>query len=483
MASDTNGVVADLSARAQHELRAAGHVEPTGTLLRDGYHAGRGDTIVTRHNRRGLRTRRTGHVKNGDLFYRHRADTPAAQALTRILNNESGERSATEELRDALAAPFRLDRQILEYQHGLHLYLSDQDPERWLCDALSDMADEILADPVLPALLDALLELDSLDPDPTATLAATPDPSRPDFPGWLTPPPAPVGPPDEARTEFHTWLHTKADDITTPVDRLVRVAVLAWPPWTTHLGPTPENTAHRRQWIHIAGQVAVFRGHWQIRDSDLSFAGPEGIGTRQRAHRWITALATGRTGQPIEQPGVEPSVDPTPTRMFRLWLTNAASTHLDHQATEWIRTALPTESERILADPAWPALAQRLHAVEPTTDPVQAITDAWQNRETDTVSSATKVLHHRLSPLVRLHDTSTQPVASALSPAAAAMRDRLALVGHRERAHDTRPLDPSRQNHSPRQPNGRSSHPREHRAHNPVPTSTANSQKPQRIFS
>ncbi|XVV02673.1 MobF family relaxase [Actinosynnema sp. CA-248983] len=68
MSADTTDVVAELSARAQTELRATGDVEPTGILLRDGNLAGRGDTIVTRRNDRTLRPRLHDHVKNGDLW-------------------------------------------------------------------------------------------------------------------------------------------------------------------------------------------------------------------------------------------------------------------------------------------------------------------------------------------------------------------------------------------------------------------------------
>ncbi|MFI9811409.1 MobF family relaxase [Saccharothrix variisporea] len=68
MSADTNDIVAELSARAQTELRATGTVEPTGILLRDGNLAGRGDTIVTRLNKRTLRPRLHDHVKNGDLW-------------------------------------------------------------------------------------------------------------------------------------------------------------------------------------------------------------------------------------------------------------------------------------------------------------------------------------------------------------------------------------------------------------------------------
>lgn len=62
--------VTALSARARTDLVATGTVEPNGTRLVDGTVAGRGDTIVTRHNNRKLATNQgRDWVRNGDLWH------------------------------------------------------------------------------------------------------------------------------------------------------------------------------------------------------------------------------------------------------------------------------------------------------------------------------------------------------------------------------------------------------------------------------
>ncbi|MFL6124248.1 MobF family relaxase [Actinophytocola sp.] len=70
MMSDSADVVRELSARAQAERRANGSAELGGVELHDGTHAGVGDRIVTRKNRRQLAVHRgRDYVKNGDLWH------------------------------------------------------------------------------------------------------------------------------------------------------------------------------------------------------------------------------------------------------------------------------------------------------------------------------------------------------------------------------------------------------------------------------
>ena len=273
MSSDNADVVAELSARAQHDLRAAGRVEHTGVPLRDGNQAGCGDTIVTRLNTRTLRPRLTEHVKNGDLwtvlhrvedgrlhvrnlqhrgtitlpaqyvaqhvelgyaatihrtqgltvqtchghlsvratrelatvavsrgteenhlyldtdqvlaldepallpgdlYYRHRNNVGAREAFGAILRHEGAQKSATEELREALEVPFRLWQQVPEYEHGMLLYRGEDATaraEQWVRDAVPDLATAILADHAWPALHAVLQEVCDLGHDPVVVLA------------------------------------------------------------------------------------------------------------------------------------------------------------------------------------------------------------------------------------------------------------------------------------------------------------------------
>jgi conjugative relaxase-like TrwC/TraI family protein len=69
MLVQSNVDVADLSARARRDLVAAGLVEKTGTRLRDGNDAGRGDQVVTRRVDRTLRYNGgKDYVRNGDVW-------------------------------------------------------------------------------------------------------------------------------------------------------------------------------------------------------------------------------------------------------------------------------------------------------------------------------------------------------------------------------------------------------------------------------
>jgi conjugative relaxase-like TrwC/TraI family protein len=69
MMSDSTDVARELSARAQAERRATGTAELGGVDLHDGTHAGVGDRVVTRKNRRQLTVLGgRDYVKNGDLW-------------------------------------------------------------------------------------------------------------------------------------------------------------------------------------------------------------------------------------------------------------------------------------------------------------------------------------------------------------------------------------------------------------------------------
>ncbi|WP_433264920.1 MobF family relaxase [Actinosynnema sp. CS-041913] len=429
MSADRADIAAELSARAQTELRTTGQVEHTGVLLRDGNHAGRGDTIVTRLNKRTMRPRLNEHVKNGDLwtvlhrnpdgsltarhlkhrgkitlpatyvthfvelgyaatihrtqgmtvdigraalsphatrelatvavsrgthenhlyldttetlnldephtlpgdlFHKHRNTQAAANALAAILRHEGTEKTATEELRDAFELPHRLDHQIPEYEHALRLHRGEEygeHAEQWVRDAAPHLADTILTDDAWPALLDALQEthdlghdpvtiltnsinereldtahsitkvlhhritqhLDTLDPLPHDQIGADLDGRRPDgFPHWIpSPPPPGEQEPDAAHAELHDWLHHKAHSIANRIHLLAQRAAHTQPPWTTHLGPPPDNPTEHETWLHKLGQIAAYRERWQIPDTETTPLGPQGRGTQRRTHHWL----------------------------------------------------------------------------------------------------------------------------------------------------------------------------------------------------
>ena len=63
-----NTTVTDLNTRARADRIHTGQSSPTGVMLRDATTAGVGDTVITRHNNRGLVDGTGGHVRNGDTW-------------------------------------------------------------------------------------------------------------------------------------------------------------------------------------------------------------------------------------------------------------------------------------------------------------------------------------------------------------------------------------------------------------------------------
>ncbi|GAA3858625.1 hypothetical protein GCM10022243_25350 [Saccharothrix violaceirubra] len=253
----------------------------------------------------------------GDLFHRHHETQAAHRVLTTILNHDTTEKSATEQLREAQDHPFSLDTRIPEYEHALRLHAGHPDPEDWLHTAVPHLADTILTDPAHPALLDVLAELADHGHNPATALVQaaadrelhtarstaqvlhhrltktleqlphTTSASNPYFPCWLTPPPDTTDNP-----ELHAWLHTTADAITYRVRTLAHYAATTRPPWTASLG---DPTTDPDTWLRNAGQIAAYRERWTIPDTDPTYPAPPGQGTRHRAHTQLTLYLTTTT--------------------------------------------------------------------------------------------------------------------------------------------------------------------------------------------
>ncbi len=90
-----NATVADLNTQARATRVRAGNVEPDGVGLHDDTVAGIGDTIVTRRNRRDLRTSTGAWVRNGDLWtVTARADDGSLVVCRKAGNGSRASRSA-----------------------------------------------------------------------------------------------------------------------------------------------------------------------------------------------------------------------------------------------------------------------------------------------------------------------------------------------------------------------------------------------------
>lgn len=465
MISDSAEVARELSGRAQTERRAAGLTEPGGVALHDGSAAGVGDRVVTRHNNRrlavldgrdwvkngdlwdvterlddgGLVVRHIRHggsitlpgwyvgehvelgyaatihrsqgltvqvsraylsplaareaalvalsrgtdanhayldtetvldhgepeVLPGDLFYRHREHDPVAAAVATIVRREGAERSATEQLREALDEPYRLDVVVPQYMHALSVYRGPAAGEQaadWVRAAVPEHAGDILADPAWPTLAETLHQIRETGAEPAALLArraaerpladdpsdparsvaqvlhyrlavdlpaapADPAPDRPRgpgeaplrpemVPGWVpTAPAAELGQAAEL-AELGEWLRGRADAIADRVRYLGDQAAEQTPAWTAHLGAVPDDPIEREIWIARAGQVAAWRERFGVSTEDPDLLPGGGQGEAARARAWVVhylATPAADAGEPVGQAaGVDPGLDLSP---------------------------------------------------------------------------------------------------------------------------------------------------------------------------
>jgi len=305
----------------------------------------------------------------GDLFYRHREHDPVAVAFATITRREGAERSATEQLRQALDEPYRLDVVVPQYLHALTVYRgpgATADAAGWVAAALPDHAADVLADPAWPALAATLLEIRDGGADPAALLARRAaqrpldddpaDPARsvaqvlhhrlavdlptttsgaaaggdrpPLLPGWVPTPPAaePAQPAELA--ELGQWLRDQADAIADRVHHLGEQAAEHTPAWTAHLGAVPDDPLDRDAWIAAAGHVAAYRERFGIpaEHTELLPGGEQGEAARARAwvaHYLVTPAAEpADSSQDVDEGQAEPgrtdlSPDATWERMAR----------------------------------------------------------------------------------------------------------------------------------------------------------------------
>ncbi|WP_189061558.1 MobF family relaxase [Longimycelium tulufanense] len=256
------------------------------------------------------------------------------------------------------------------------------------------------------------------------------------------------------------WLGRQAERIAGRVRTLGQRAADRLPAWTRELGPAPDDPLDRADWLASAGQVAAYREHWHIPDSDPALLGPANVrGTQRRARQWVLrylgrrperepALVGGpRTRTPHRANAARPADFATQIRV-------SCNQWLHHEAQQWVRAGLPQHAETILADPAWPALAARLHTVEAAgLDPAAVLPEQAAARELDTAESIAQVLHYRVGTVLpnTPQARATQPASAPLTPEARAIRDRLADAGRtrREQKHAVAPPITSNQAEPP----------------------------------
>ncbi|WP_431911147.1 MobF family relaxase [Amycolatopsis thermoflava] len=262
-------------------------------------------------------------VLPGELFYRHRETELAAKGLARILRREGAERAATEELRDAQEAPFRLDNAVPRYEHALVVWRGENaaaEAEEWVREAMPDHAEDILADEAWPALQNVLHAARAGGADPTALLLETAEqrelksaqsvakvmhyrvceavppvdlgPDHPPLlPGWVPAPPPLDDPRHDVEPdalELAEWLHERAGDIADRVSELGERVAEDRPRWAARLGEPPDDPVDRATWIEAAGQVAAYRERWGFGDEVDTLVPRDDGGAQRQAHEWVT---------------------------------------------------------------------------------------------------------------------------------------------------------------------------------------------------
>lgn len=258
------------------------------------------------------------------------------------------------------------------------------------------------------------------------------------------------------------WLQDKAISITDRVRTLADRSADDLPPWTAGLGPLPTDPLDRQGWLSRAGQVAAYRERWYIPGHDPTLLGPKNVrGAQLRARKWVEKflnpdaerepVRAGGGRDPRERRRTKPApTKPAPTKHSTMWtdLRNAATTMLNLEAEQWVHNGTPQHAAAILADPAWPALAARLHDIdEAGLDPAAVLAEQAARRELGTATSIAQVLHYRVgsaladTPATSTTETAMQPASPLTEEAHAARKT--------STAEPARTSDPARPGEQP----------------------------------
>lgn len=369
-------------------------------------------------------------VMAGDLFYGYRSRDEVGGAMTRVLRREGAEQSATEQLREAQQAPYRLDRVVPQYEYARFVHRGEdatEQAETWLRTAMPEYAGQILADEAWPALAQVLTEVADTGSDPIAVLteaaeqreldtaqstaqvmhwrvlAVMPDPTgdplRPgQLPGWVATPPSPEDDTDRGDdvAELGTWLRQQAQVIADRVEWLGEQAAQQQPAWTRSLGAVPDDPIDRQIWQLRAGQVAAYREHFAVPETDTSLYGPRGYASQQRACAWVqryVALADPRERTESDEHSLSDETAAAIDDTSGPAVTPETAEELLAAARQWTEGA---------AEPAAPAeLPARTPA--PGQDPqvdraaaVNADAAAWFSDQLDASPQALEYLHSRI---------------------------------------------------------------------------------------
>jgi conjugative relaxase-like TrwC/TraI family protein len=285
-----------------------------------------------------------------DVEVHHPPQPPrtAREVLEGVLGREAAERSATETLRDTLAAADSLTTLAPEYEHAHGLLADPAATTAAVRAALPEaLAAEVLGDASWPALAEVLRHTEAagapardalaralaggpLDDAESAAKVLHWRISRKlqDLPGrdirlpeWVAAPPPARG----EQAELRRWLAERADRIRGRVEELAERVAADRPSWAAALGECPTAGPTRQLWLRAAGRVAAYREQYRIDTDDPADPlgpAPEHPGRQARAWRAAEAWrrrAAEQAASAAAQPGTTAGPgSPAPRRAAEL---------------------------------------------------------------------------------------------------------------------------------------------------------------------
>ena len=272
-----------------------------------------------------------------DLHESPEGRTDAMSVLAGVLHRESGERSATDQMREELNRVERLSTLVPQYLHAVDLLRPQVDYQASLSPTFGEQeAARILAEPTADGLRVELRRLATAGVDVAAAvrgaaqerelgsadsiaqvlqwrLAHTTLPGQEQLGGspvplpWLPPVPEAAGEP----SELHRWATRQARAISHRAAELGAAAVTDRPTWTDNLGIRPPEAHAAEAWDHAAALEAGYRDQYGVEDSAPTGADDSGSIEQRAARKAVfdAALVAVSAGRRAAQP---PTPEPAP---------------------------------------------------------------------------------------------------------------------------------------------------------------------------
>jgi conjugative relaxase-like TrwC/TraI family protein len=237
----------------------------------------------------------TDHVLDPDLERPAPGDQLARAVLSDVLRRESGDRSATETLREAYAEAGSLRTLLPRYRYASAVHADSPARDVVAAGLAPDTAAKVIGAPAWEALAERIGMLEERGVDVARQLGSTVthrdledavDPaavlhyrlqgaveaSRPAGGDWLPPAPS-VG-----NESLPIYLRELREAMDTRASNLGAIAAAERPDWTMSLPPVPAEPTARAGWEQVAGRVAAYREAYDV-------TGPDPLGELPREPR------------------------------------------------------------------------------------------------------------------------------------------------------------------------------------------------------